>query len=170
MGQAYNLTRQQVKALEMQVEGHPVAHIADHLGVSRQTLYNWREKGNYQRRLALERRARDEHTKAKLHAMGNRSLDVLDTIANDDSIPPQVRVTAASKLIDGMIKVSGLEAPKTQDINLNLGSADTGLSDLLGGLEARLAAIPAILEITQSDEQQAEDAEEAETGDDDTDF
>lgn len=170
MAHGYNLTRQQIRALEMQVEGHAVAHIAEHLGVSRQTLYNWRDKGNYQRRLVIEKRARDDSTKAKMHEVGHRAIEVLDTIANDDSIPPQVRVTAASKLIDGMIKVSGLEAPKTQEINVNIGVPDGGLSEFMGSLEAKLAAIPATLEITQSEENPAEDAEELEADNDDTDF
>lgn len=170
MGHGYNLTKQQVRALEMQVEGYAVSHIAEHLGVSRQTLYNWREKGNYQRRLQVEKRARDENTKAKMHEVGHRAIEVLDTIANDDSIPPQVRVSAASKLIDGMIKVSGLEAPKTQEINVNLGSSDGGLAEFMGSLESKLAAIPATLEITQLEEPSAEDAEETEVGNDDNGF
>lgn len=178
---AGELNANQKRAARMEFEGASVKEIAATFGVTVQAVYKWREKPAWAQFIRREEHIAKQGARARFREVGDRAINALDEIANDASLDPRARVAAATPLLKAYISTSGLDAPKESNITVTTDGAENALSDLLGGLEARLAAIPATLELsmTPGDEdclsdgnnqaQPAEDAEEVETGDD-TDF
>jgi hypothetical protein len=176
------LNANQKRAARMEFEGASVKEIAATFGVTVQAVYKWREKPAWGQFIRREEHIAKQGARARFREVGDRAINALDEIANDASLDPRARVAAATPLLKAYISTSGLEAPKESNVNITTDGAESSLSELLGGLEARLAAIPATLALADSSpdgdclpegnnqEQPAEDAEEAETGDDDTDF
>lgn len=178
---AGELNQNQKRAARMEFEGASIKEIAATFGVTVQAVYKWREKPAWAQFIRREEHIAKQGARARFREVGDRAINALDEIANDVNADPRARVAAATPLLKAYISTSGLEAPKEANLNITTDGAENGLSELLGGLEARLAAIPATLALQvadpdgdcfpEQDNQQnaAEDAEEVETGDD-TDF
>ena len=99
MTQKYTLDERQIQAARMEAEGVVMREIAEAVGVTRKTVYRWREIPEYtalvSALLADTQRAARATLRAGAKAAASR---VLDLIASDDE---RIALSAAQTLLDG---------------------------------------------------------------------
>lgn len=99
------LTPQKIKAIEALVSGETSERAALFAGVNIRTLFKWKsEDETFQQALReAEKKALDETTR-QLALAGVKAVKVLADIANDPAEKSAVRVSAAGKILDSLLR------------------------------------------------------------------
>lgn len=84
------LSDQQQEAIGLLVARRPVTEIAEHLGVSRVTVWRWGRHRDFSAALDGRRRELEEATSAKLLALRVKALDRLGTLLDDPNTRTQL--------------------------------------------------------------------------------
>lgn len=111
------LTKDQEKMITMLIEGHRITDIAKKIGVSRQTIYSWRN--NEEVNAELDQRRQDIKNQGNAHILKDVStyIDEVKKIAKE-STDQRVKFSANKYLIDrtlGVPKALGDESVDNQD-------------------------------------------------------
>src|SRR6266511_4092557 len=91
------LTQQQQNAIELLLQGASDTQVAEKLAVDRSTIFRWRKSDLFAAELDFHRRALREHPTARLQALLDPALDILQAqlTAND----PRTQLRAAITLV-----------------------------------------------------------------------
>jgi hypothetical protein len=107
MGRKRNdgLTAQQAKALAVLVEGGTHQAAAAASGVSRRSIWRWRQSGPFKEALDEIRCSTVEEIKGKALRLADSMLDDLTLLAKDPKTPPAVR----AQILTQVVKVAELD-------------------------------------------------------------
>jgi hypothetical protein len=109
------LSIEQMKAIELLAQGQSVNTVAQSVGVSSQTIYDWRHDPLFIAELNHQRSRLWSEAQERLRSLANEAIDVLeDQLASDG---PKVALSAARYVMQGT-KLLG-------DTNLNLPTGPT---------------------------------------------
>jgi len=123
-------SEKQERALELMLMGQTDTQIAKALGITRQTLYNWRNlDARFMKALAERRSILREQMREALLELSQDAIRAVKTAlaSNDERIQLQ-----AARMVLGMLKVDrdeGLEESPVLDL---LGQAIEGIKDRMG--------------------------------------
>lgn len=99
------------RALLMFIDGVPVGDIARELGVSRGTLWYWRQRPDFAEQLKAVREAALKEAKSALKMLAHSSVELLKAVIEDPFEKTAVRVKAAEIVLQRV----GLEATPAED-------------------------------------------------------
>jgi uncharacterized protein (UPF0147 family) len=119
--ESMGLSDEQQETLEVLLEYPTKTAAAKALGISRPALYRRLEDPDLKEAYEEARRAAIADATDSLQTVAEQAVSVLHEIANDPGVVPNVRVSAASKILDTAIKayelqdvLSRLEALETE--------------------------------------------------------
>lgn len=98
------LTAKQEAFCRLLAQGMSVREAAADMDASEHSLYRWQRKPVIRARIRELRREITEEAVSKLKSSLHMAVSVLVEIAGDTESPPNVRVNAAAKLIDGALR------------------------------------------------------------------
>ncbi|MFO0679989.1 MAG: phBC6A51 family helix-turn-helix protein [Polyangiaceae bacterium] len=138
-----DLEPKRTRALALFLEGADVGEVARETGVSRTTLWRWREDPAFAHELATKRQRVLEAARDDLRATTSDAVAVLRAVLRDDSQPPGVRLRA----IEMVLARSGLDAlppseppsPKARSEAMSLREKRDFAARVLASLEKQLA-------------------------------
>lgn len=127
-------------ALRLLIDGCTPSIVADQLGVHRSTVWRWSGEPDFQEaitRAHVERRGALAH---RLDAAALQAIDTLCEVMKDASVPPGIRIRAATAILDrGGLEPPPSTAPRSDDPPIDSGLADT-LATRIAALDALCAA------------------------------
>lgn len=105
----HQLTPQQIKALDLLALGAKYTSVAEQVGCSRKTLYNWLDAPDFKGELQTLMRLRREETIAELRALSGQAVTTLKQVLADPDTPPAVLANTAFRIL-AMTMQEGLVA------------------------------------------------------------
>ena len=111
-------------AATLMLEGMSDTDIAKRLRVSRVTVWRWRNSPEVVAILSAERNRRIEHVSDRMRSLVDKALDVIESVIDDPSTAPMVRVKAATVILNraGVTERAALEA-RQQSVSTERGYA-----------------------------------------------
>lgn len=99
------------RAVELLLAGRTYAEVANELQISPSTLYQWRQRPEFQAQFAEARAATREGLTGQLADASTRAVRALVSIAEDPGTPPDVRLSAIAEILDRCAPASTGEEP-----------------------------------------------------------
>jgi hypothetical protein len=108
-GHGSKLPRKQEQAIAALLESDTLLSAASKIQVAEKTLRRWLGDPEFSRRYAQAKRQLLDSALSRLRSLARRSVDVLEGVATDEKAPHASRVTAASRLLDGALRLLEVE-------------------------------------------------------------
>ena len=135
---ADDLSSKQQQSIVLMARGASISHTAKSLGVTEQTIYNWKSNKKFMVCLKDETRAYADESRLRLASLSLKAVEAYaDLLSNDD---PNIRFKTAKEILKGngldvlneavySLRTLGLETPlsKEQEKKDNLGKMLSGL-------------------------------------------
>jgi uncharacterized protein (UPF0147 family) len=101
-----NLTQNQQKALEVLITNGNVSQAAEAAGVTRQTIYTWKQENKaFQSALEQESAEVVNQLTLRLANLGDQAIQTLQNILEDPNTPGYVRIRAADIIISKLLQL-----------------------------------------------------------------
>src|SRR5208282_3103502 len=108
-GHGSKFQRRWTSAIAALLEADSLADAAARAKISERTLRRWLTDREFAQHYAQAKRQLLDSALSRLRSLARRSVDVLEGIATDDKAPHASRVTAASRLLDGALRLLEVE-------------------------------------------------------------
>ena len=122
---------QQANAAAFMLEGMTDTAIAQQLGVSRVTVWRWRNSPEVVARLSAERNRRMETVARRMDTLADAALDVFESVILDAKAPAIVRMKAAAEILDRV----GVTAQAAREFRQQSVAAERDHADRLDDLD-----------------------------------